>query len=134
MVRFRHGLLEQPSGFSLPAPLAALVVLETVPRDCKQQHQTNDDALPEHADTVDDHGVFDEGDEQDTQNAAQNAALAALQARAPRTVAVITFSSIPTPALTTAEFRRAAYRTPGQPGKDAHQGEAQHQHPVDADP
>src|SRR5690349_17840037 len=68
-------------------PLAGIglhpaAALEAVERDCEQQDEADDHALPEHADGVDDHGVLDERDEQHAEYAADDRALAALQAGA----------------------------------------------------
>ena len=52
-----------------PLPVCSLVLcpvrlLEAVERDRQQQHKSDDDVLPEHADAIDDEGVLDESDQQ----------------------------------------------------------------------
>src|SRR5882757_2548507 len=72
-----------PNASSRPRLISSAAAgLETIERDGKQQDQTHHQPLPENPNRIDDHGVLDQRDEKHAENAAEDRAFTAFQARA----------------------------------------------------
>ncbi len=82
------------------------------------KHETHDDELPERADAGDDHGVLQQRHEQHAEEGAEDACRRRPARLAPpSTTAVMTLSSTPWPASTTAVLSREASSAPARPDR-----------------